>query len=150
WTAGNVDRVKELLKQCPQNARGWEWRYLDQICRRELAVVQGPDDFVDVMAFSPDGKWVVSGGDSYTVRFWDSTSGKVMHELGEKFSPNRLAVSPDARLVVSVGWYPGTATETVKLWDAATGKEIQELKRTRTSGLPAVATFSPDGQWLAL
>jgi WD40 repeat protein len=152
WTAGNIDRVKELLQQCPQNARGWEWRYLDQMCRRELAVVQGPDEVIyGSMAFSPDGKWVVSGGDSETVRFWDSTSGKVTHELGEKFWSDLLAVSPDARLVVSVGWYPWTPTQTVKLWDAATGKEIQELKRTNLADKrKGIATFSPDGQWLAL
>ena len=65
WTAGNVGRVKELLQQCPQEARGWEWRYLDQLCRRELASVQGPDDNASGLAISPDGKWVVSGGESY-------------------------------------------------------------------------------------
>jgi WD40 repeat protein/tRNA A-37 threonylcarbamoyl transferase component Bud32/tetratricopeptide (TPR) repeat protein len=150
WTSGNVDRVKELLQQCPQEARGWEWRYLDQLCRRELTGVQGPDDNTRGVALSPDGKWVVSGGDTYTTRFWDSASGKVTHELGEKFRPVWLEFSPDARLLVSVGWYPGTSTNTAKLWDAATGKEIQELIRYTGGGRHGVATFSPDGQWLAL
>ena len=27
--SGNVSRVKELLQQCPEGARGWEWRYLE-------------------------------------------------------------------------------------------------------------------------
>jgi hypothetical protein len=151
WTAGNVERVKALLQQCPPEARGWEWRYLDQLCRRELASVQGPDDITtSVASFSPDGKWVVSGGDSYTVRLWDSTSGKVMHALSEKFEPKWLEVSPDAKLVVSVGWHPFTSTNTAKLWDAATGKQIQELIRYSGGGRPGIATFSPDGHWLAV
>jgi WD40 repeat protein/serine/threonine protein kinase len=151
WTSGNVGRVKELLQQCPPDVRGWEWRYLDQLCRRELASVQGPDDITrGVASFSPDGKWVVSGGDSFTVRLWDSASGKVTRELGEKFQPLWLQVSPDARLVVSAGWYPGTSTVTAKLWDSATGKEVQELIRATGGGRPQMASFSPDGHWLAL
>jgi WD40 repeat protein/serine/threonine protein kinase/tetratricopeptide (TPR) repeat protein len=150
WTAGNVARVKELLQQCPPEARGWEWRYLDQLCRHELASVQGPDDFLRGAALSPDGKWVVSGGGSLTVRCWDSSTGKVMHELSEKFQPIWLEVSPDARLVVSVAWHPFSSTNTATLWDAATGKPIQELLRYQGGGRPGIATFSPDGQWLAL
>jgi WD40 repeat protein/serine/threonine protein kinase len=148
WTAGNVDQVKELLRQCPSEARGWEWRYLDQLCRRELTGVQGPDDITRGVAISPDGQWVVSGGESLTVRFWDSTSGKVLHELSEKFSPHWLEVSPDAKLVFSVCWYPDTSIYKAKLWDAATGKQIQELRGYPDR--PLLATFSPDGQWLAL
>jgi WD40 repeat protein/tetratricopeptide (TPR) repeat protein len=84
------------------------------------------------------------------VRIWDSASGKVTHELSEKFQPLWLEFSPDARLIVSVGWYPFTSTNTVKLWDAATGKETQELARYAAGRRPGVATFSPDGQWLAV
>jgi WD40 repeat protein/tetratricopeptide (TPR) repeat protein len=150
WTAGNVERVKALLQQCPQEARGWEWRYLDQLCRRELASVQGPDVLTRGLTFSPDGKWVVSGGDSYTVSLWDSTSGKVKYELGEKFEPEWLVFSPDARLLVSTGWIPSTSTYKAKLWDAATGKEIRELARYVGPRGRLNVAFSPDGQWLAL
>ena len=150
WAAGRVARVKELLQQCPREARGWEWRYLDQLCHRELASVQGPDDFLHgVASISAEGKRIVSGGRSYAVRLWDGTSGKVTHELGEKFEPEWLEVSPDATLLVSVGWVPNTSTTVAKLWDAATGKQIQELRR-RNPGGTGIATFSPDGRWLAL
>jgi serine/threonine protein kinase len=72
FSSGNVVRVKQLLQECPKEVRRWEWRYLDQLCRRELASVQGPADSVRGVAISPDGKWVVSGGDGHLVRFWDT------------------------------------------------------------------------------
>jgi WD40 repeat protein/tRNA A-37 threonylcarbamoyl transferase component Bud32 len=148
WTAGNVGRVKQLLQECPGEVRGWEWHYLHQLCHRELASVQGPADSARRVAFSPDGKWVVSGSASFTISFWDTASGQVTHELNEKFLALSLELSPDAKLLVSVGGGPGISTSKAKLWDAATGKEVQELKGY--PGRPASATFSPDGQWLAL
>jgi WD40 repeat protein/tRNA A-37 threonylcarbamoyl transferase component Bud32 len=91
WAAGNLARVHQLLADCPPESRGWEWRYLDQLRRRELAGVQGPPDNIQAAAISPDAKWVVSGGDSWTVRFWDLASGKLTHELHD-----RLLTLPNA------------------------------------------------------
>ena len=131
--------------------RGWEWRYLDQLCRRELSSVQGPDDRLSTVAsIRVEDKRIVSGGTGFTVRFWDSTTGKVTHELGDKFRPLWLEVSPDGKLLVSVGWIPNTSTSTAKLWDAATGTQIQELRRYNPGGSDGAATFSPDGRWLAV
>ena len=133
----------------PGGARSWEWRYLNQLSRRELDSVQGPDNIVNALAVSPDGKSVASGGLSYTVSFWDSTSGQATHVLGEKFQPEWLEFNPDATLLVSVGWIPAISTWSANLWDAKTGKKIKELNKYQGAGR-GFATFSPDGRWLAL
>jgi WD40 repeat protein/serine/threonine protein kinase/tetratricopeptide (TPR) repeat protein len=161
WTAGNVTRVKQLLEECPPEVRGWEWNYLDQLSRRPLASVQGPVDTSYAVAFSPNGKWVVGGGSSKKMRFWDTSSGQVTHQLDDDgfFPQCGLALSPDAKLLVSAVRYtarPGGDQNHVKLWDVETGKEVQELKgfpgergfTVRDSGPGTI--FSPDGQWLAL
>jgi WD40 repeat protein/tRNA A-37 threonylcarbamoyl transferase component Bud32 len=162
WTAGNVGRVKRLLGECPEEARGWEWRYLDQLCRRALASVQGPKEDSEALAFSPGGNWMVTGGGAgVTVRFWSITSGRVTHQLSDTFFPAwGLDVNPDAKLLVSVGRYVGQGAQLrVKLWDVATGKEVQELTGfpgtagngfLRTEHPAKCAIFSPDGQWLAV
>jgi WD40 repeat protein/serine/threonine protein kinase/tetratricopeptide (TPR) repeat protein len=161
WTVGNVTRVNQLLQDCPPEVRGWEWNYLDHLSRRPLASVQGPVDNSSAVAFSPDGKWAVTGGTSLKVRFWDTSSGQMTHQLDDDgfFPVYGLALSPDAKLLASVVRYqarPGGDQFHVKLWDVETRKEIQELKGFRGErgfGVrdfgPGVI-FSPDGQWLAL
>jgi WD40 repeat protein/serine/threonine protein kinase/tetratricopeptide (TPR) repeat protein len=162
WTAGNVTRVKQLLEECPKEVRGWEWNYLDQLSRRALATVQGPVEDSSAVAFSADGKSVVTGGaGGLKVKFWDTSTGQVTRQLNDNgfFPVGGLELSRDAKLLVSIVRYqarPGEEQLRAKLWDLVTGKEIQ-LK-----GFPGDpgngwymqsatgAIFSPDGQWLAL
>ena len=72
------------------------------------------------MAFSPDGKQVVSGSHDETVRLWDAAIGAALQTLeGYSASVTSVAFSPDGKQVVS-----GSHDETVRLWDAATGAAL--------------------------
>ena len=96
-------------------------------------------DKVDSVAFSPDGKRIVSGSGSFeqALKIWDASSGK---ELGHaKASGRSVSFSPDGQRIVS-----GSADKTVKIWDASDGKELRTLKG-HTKWVASVA-FSPDGQ----
>jgi hypothetical protein len=99
---------------------------------------------VDV-AFSPDGKRIVSGSRDGTVKIWDAADGHVIHTFMErvhKTAINRVAFSPDGKLIASAG-----DDATVRLWDVATRQLIRDLKG-HESWLFDVA-FSPDGTVLA-
>ena len=73
---------------------------------------------VESVAFSPDGKLIVSGSGDETIRLWDAATGALHGEPleGHLGSVNSVAFSPDGKLVVS-----GSNDKTVRLWDVATG-----------------------------
>ncbi len=101
--------------------------------------------FVGSLAFTPDGKTLISGA-GYTdriVRLWDPLTGKERGRwTGHTLGVEGLAVSPDGSLVAT-----GSQDQTLRLWDAVTGKEVAQLGDGKESVW--TVAFSPDGKTLA-
>ncbi|PVH71314.1 hypothetical protein DL98DRAFT_521125, partial [Cadophora sp. DSE1049] len=112
------------------------------IIKRKPRTLEGHSGPVNSVAFSPDGKQVVSGSYNNMVQLWDAATGAALQTLkGHSSAVNSVAFSPDGKQVVS-----GSYDKTVRLWDAATGAALQTLEG-HSSSVNSVA-FSPDGKQL--
>src|SRR6266496_2661064 len=95
------------------------------------------------IAFSPDGRWLASGGDDKTIKIWEVATGKEIQTLrGHKKNVYAVVFSSNGRYLASA-----SADKSVKLWDVTTGREIHTLTG-HGSDVSSIA-FSPDSRWLA-
>jgi WD40 repeat protein len=95
------------------------------------------------MDFSPDGKYLATGGYGTIARLWRVSDGALVRELDAGPTTGGLTVvfSPDgATLAV------GNRNSTSALFDVATGRLRARLLKPQSHGLQ----FSPDGRTLAV
>ena len=132
--------ARSLLDRFPGIARvvvGWHYDW-----PRSQQVLEGHDGAVNTVAFSSDGRHIVSGSDDRTIQLWDAQTGvQVGNPLqGHTDSVLSVAFSPDGRHIVS-----GSEDRTIQLWDAQTGGQVGNPLQGHT-GLVWSVAFSPDGR----
>lgn len=99
------------------------------------------NDRVSALAFSRDGKMLLSGSEDQTVRLWESDTG---FALGMPFSlpcpVYRVAFSADGKTILAQG-----PDKIVRLWNAPGSDAIRPPLQQDVGGIPAVA-YSRDGK----
>lgn len=99
---------------------------------------------VATIAFSHDGKSILSYAKNNSATLWDALSGDVLLKLEGKLpggapTPGLAALSADSKRILTLSAGDGIP----QLWDAGTGKPLIELRGHH--GAVTTAAFSPDG-----
>src|SRR6266567_3918345 len=110
---------------------------------KDLLTYHGHSDRATAVAWSPDGKYVVSGSLDKTVQVWSVSTGKTrLIYRGHTDGILAVAWSPGSRSIVS-----GSLDHTVQVWQATTGKPI--LTYRGHSAPVNTVMWSPDGKHIA-
>ena len=105
-----------------------------------VCVLNGHTGPILTVCFSPDGRWILSGGYDATVRVWNTASRRCERILeGHSMHVASLAISADSRWAVS-----GAMDSTVRVWEVGTGRCLGVLSH---SDYVYSVSLSGDAQW---
>jgi WD40 repeat protein len=147
--AKHIGGARELLENCPEDLRGWEWSFVNRQCRRSLLTFRESAPAVNDVDWSPDGRFVASGTGALLSNQDDVTGELVIRDgvTGKEIFVRRglrggvraLEFSPDGRAIaVAYG-------RQLAVWDVDTGKE--RFNNTGPGPFPVeTLAFSPEGR----
>jgi WD40 repeat protein len=152
----------DILVVCLRGSVDKTVRLWELATGKEVRRFTGHQDWVNSVAVTPDGKYVVSGSGDNTLRLWEpdilvvclrgsvdktvrlwklATGKEVRRFTGHEWVVESVAVTPDGKYVVS-----GSRDNTVRLWELATGKEVRRF--TGHEDTVRSVAVTPDGKYI--
>ncbi len=114
------------------------------------------NSWINSVAFSPDGKYIVSASDDGIIRLLEVSAAPIAGTAASKLNKNHIKIfsghgdfvesvffSPDGKYIIS-----GSGDNTIRLWDISAGKCIRIFNK-KDVGIARKIIFSPNGKYIA-
>jgi WD40 repeat protein/serine/threonine protein kinase len=139
----NLGGAVQLLGECQEELRGWEWHYLQRLCRVDPVTIRRAGR-VYGLAISRDGRRLAAGNEDGTIGLFDLETGAELPALrGHTRAVKCVAFHPQGTRLASA-----SADCTLRVWDVTTGQHV--FRSRGHADLRAYGVgFSPDGRRLA-
>ncbi len=130
-----LDEIKEYKKNIKEEIDVTKFK-----CLKTLNVDSGK---VCSVAYSPDGKYIISGLSDKNIRMWDANTGECLKTIksGHTGEVDILSYSPSGKYFISAS----SGTRPIKIWDVSTGKYIKILREHNRF---KSVIYSPDGKYI--
>ena len=145
WISGGIAYSPDGTRLAVSSSIGI-WIY-DANTFAEVALLTGHTNHVHSVAFSPDGKMLVSGAhDDSQARVWDVHTGELLVTLsGHNGGVDTVAFSPDGKIIGTMD-----RAQEIRLWDINTRQHLYTLRDDGiwwgSVGSVNCLAFSPDSK----
>jgi WD40 repeat protein/Flp pilus assembly protein TadD len=125
---------------------------------RGKSAYEGHASSVESLAYSPDGKWLLTGGMEHTffsngkpgakaeAILWEVATGKPVKRFPTQAGITAVAFSPNGQTIAAALRLGVTVKKSIRLWKTATGEESFSFD-SAFSQIDSIA-FSPNGEWI--
>jgi len=115
----------EIISKLYEMTAIGELKLWDLTSMKESVTLPGHPRGILDLAFSPDGKMLVSGGIDSAVKIWDVSTRRQITSLTNFTGPIfSLAFAPGGRILATAGGYPHSLSAEIKFWEVPGFKEL--------------------------
>ncbi|CAD0228432.1 conserved hypothetical protein [Planktothrix agardhii] len=117
---------------------------LGSLSNQPIKIIRQEQQTINSLAFSSDGKRLVSGVNNGNIKIWDTKIWKKYSVNGQHLEPvNSVAFSPDNNLIAS-----GSDDKTIKIWNLQNQEYSENCTLEEHDKAVTAVVFTPDGKKL--